>query len=198
MTQVPPRGLFPAKYRRPQPHIYSDSEIADLMAAASHIRSALGLRGATLKTLIGLLAATGLRPGEALKLDLGDVDLVDGVLAIRESKLRRSRVVPLEQSASAALSAYAGLRDAVLPRRETPAFLVTERGSRLEGGVARRTFANLCQEVGLRPRRHRRAGRGPRLQDLRHNADTRIMLSCGTGVGVQRGLDAVLRSRRSA
>jgi len=95
-TQVPPKGLLPATNRRPEPHIYSDGEIADLMAAADRLRSASGLRGATFKTLIGLLAATGLRPGETRNLDLGDVDLVGGILLVRESKFRKTRFVPLE------------------------------------------------------------------------------------------------------
>ena len=175
-TQVPPLGLVPARHSRPEPHIYSDGEIADLMAAAGQLPSASGLRGATFTALIGLLAATGLRPGEALKLDVNDVDLVGGILSVRESKLRKSRIVPLEPSANASMLAYAMFRDAVLPRRETPAFLVTARGSRLVGGVVRRTFASLCQSVGLRPRRHRRAGRGPRLQDIRHTFATRRLV----------------------
>jgi len=175
-TQVPPRGVLPARYHRPQPHIYSDGEITDLMAAAGQLRSASGLRGATFQTLIGLLASTGLRPGEALKLDGHHVDLVGDVLAVRESKFHKSRLVPLLQSASAAMLTYATFRDAALPCRETSAFFVTERGSRLEGSMARRTFASLCQEVGLRPRRHRRAGRGPRLQDIRHTFATRRLV----------------------
>jgi site-specific recombinase XerD len=175
-TQVPPKGLLPARYRRPAPHIYSDTEIAALMTAAGQLRSTSELRGATFNTLIGLLAATGLRPGEALKLDVGDVDLEGGVLAVRESKFRKSRFVPLERSACAALAAYATLRDAVRPRRETLAFLVTERESRLQGGVVRRTFASLCQTVALRPRQHHRAGHGPRLQDIRHTFATRRLV----------------------
>jgi len=175
-TQVPPKGMLPTPHRRPAPHIYSDTEIAALMTAAGTLHSTAGLRGATFKTLIGLLAATGLRPGEALKLDVGDVDLTDGVLAVRESKFRKSRFVPLECSACTALVAYAAFRDAVRPRRETPAFLVTERGARLPGGVVRRTFASLCQSAGLRPRQHRRSGRGPRLQDLRHTFATRRLV----------------------
>lgn len=175
-TQAPPQGILPARQRRPTPHIYSDSEIAALMTAAGQLRSTSGLRGATFKTLIGLLAATGLRPGEALKLDVGNVDLVGGVLAVRESKFRKSRFVPLERSAGAALAAYATLREAVRPRRETLAFLVAECGSRLPGGVVRRTFASLCQTVGLRPRWHHRAGCGPRLQDIRHTFATRRLV----------------------
>lgn len=177
-TQVPPPGLLPARHRRPAPHIYSEGEIADLMAAADQLRSASGLRGATFKTLIGLLAATGLRPGEALRLDLGDVDLMDGVLTVRESKFGKSRFVPLDDSARAALVAYARFRDMVLSRRDTPAFLVTVHGARLVPCTARRTFAKLCKDVGLRPLGHpRRAGRGPRLQDIRHSFATRRLVA---------------------
>jgi site-specific recombinase XerD len=175
-TQVPPQRLLPATHRRPTPHIYSDREIADLLAAAGRLRSSSGLRGSTFQTLLGLLAATGLRPGEALALDVGDVDLVVGVLTVRESKFGKSRFVPLEESARAALAAYVTLRDTVQPRRETPAFLVTARGTRLGACAARWTFARLCQAVGLRPRRHRRNGRGPRLQDMRHSFATRRLV----------------------
>lgn len=187
-TQVPPQGILPARYRRPAPHIYSDGEIAHLMAAAAQLRSASGLRVATFKTLIGLLAATGLRPGEALSLDVDDVDLVSGVLTIRESKFGKSRFVPLQESARAVLAAYSTFRDTVLPRRETPAFLVTERGSRLVGCAVRRTFANLCKAVGLRPIGHpRRSGRGPRLQDIRHSFATRRLIAWyRTGLDVDR------------
>jgi integrase len=117
-----------------------------------------------------------LRPGEGRKLDVDDVDLVGGILAVRESKFRKSRFVPVEESARAALAAYASFRDAVRPCRETPAFFVTARGSRLAGCAVRRTFANLCQTAGLRPRRHRRVGRGPRLQDMRHTFATRRLV----------------------
>ncbi len=126
-TQVPPKGFLPAGQRRPTPHIYSDREISDLMAAAGRLGSASGLRGGTYRTLVGLLAATGLRPGEALALDIGDVDLVGGVLTVRESKFGKSRFVPLEESARAALAAYAIFRDRVRVGRDTPAFLVSGR-----------------------------------------------------------------------
>jgi integrase len=173
-TEVPPHRLLPAKHRRPAPHIYSDGEIADLMGAAGQLRSASGLRGATFKTLIGLLVATGLRPGESLRLDVGDVDLVGGVIAVRASKFGKSRFVPLEESARIALAAYATFRDTVRPHRDSPAFLLTSRGTRPGASATRKTFAKLCQTVGLRPRgRPRRVGRGPRLQDIRHSFATR-------------------------
>jgi hypothetical protein len=116
------------------------------MVAAGQLRSPSGLRG---ETLIGLLASTGLRPGEALKLDVDDVGLVGGVLTVRESKFGKSRFVPLDESVRAAMAAYSTLRDTVRPGRDTPAFLVTARGSRLHGCAARPTFAKLGKTVGL-------------------------------------------------
>lgn len=175
-TQVPPQRILPATRRRPAPHVYSDHEIADLIAAAGQLGSASGLRATTFKTLLGLLAATGLRPGEALALDISDVDLVSGVLTVRESKFGKSRLVPLEESARAALVTYATFRDTVRPGRDTLAFLVTARGARMGACATRWTFARLCQAVGLRPRRHRRNGRGPRLQDIRHTFATRRLV----------------------
>jgi len=176
-TQVPPQGVLPARQRRPFPHIYSDSEIAALMSAAGKLRSALGLRRATFQTLIGLLVSTGLRPGEALALDVADVDLVGGVMVVRESKFGKSRFVPLEQSARTALLAYAEFRDAIRPCRETSAFLVTERGARLLACTTRLTFAKLCQACGLRSERKVGCRRsGPRLQDFRHTFATRRLI----------------------
>ena len=175
-TQVPPHRLLPARRRRPLPHIYSDREIAELIGAAGQLRSPTGLRRSTLTTLLGLLAATGLRPGEAFALDVDDVDLVGGVLTVRESKFGKSRFVPLDESARAALSAYARFRDTVQPCRDARAFLVTERGDRLRADTTRRAFAMLCQAIGLRPKRVRRRGRGPRLQDFRHTFATRRLI----------------------
>jgi integrase len=172
-TQVPPQRLLPARCRRPIPHIYSNSELSALMTAAGQLRSRSRLRSATFKTLLGILAATGLRPGEALGLDLGDVDLVEGILNVRESKFGKSRLVPMTESTRIALASYATFRDTARPRRDTPAFLVSNRGARLGASAVRKMFSKLCQTVGLRPRQHpRRSGRGPRLQDIRHTFAT--------------------------
>lgn len=176
-TQVPPHRLLPAGQRRPLPHIYSDREIADLMVAAGRLRSTSGLRRVTFQTLLGLLTATGLRPGEALALDVTDVDLIGGVLAVRESKFGKSRFVPLDESARAALAAYAKTRDRVQLCGDARAFLITDRGARLNPSTTRRTFAMLCQATGLRPKLGtRRLGRGPRLQDFRHTFATRRLI----------------------
>ncbi|MGD8275931.1 MAG: tyrosine-type recombinase/integrase [Thiohalocapsa sp.] len=175
-TEIPPPRLLPAPHRRPTPHIYSHAEILALMGAARELHGG-GLPGVTFATLIGLVAATGLRPGEALKLDLDDVDLHEQVLTIQGSKFGKSRLVPFTPSTAAALAQYVERRDRLLANRSTPAFLVTAGGSRVRGDVARRTFARLSQQVGLRPRQQGRSGRGPRLQDLRHTFATNQLIA---------------------
>jgi integrase len=176
-TEVPPRGLIEARHRRKKPHIFTDQEIEQLMAAASRLNSPTGLRALTYVTLIGLLAATGLRPGEALALNVVHVDFQNGILAIRQTKFGKSRFVPIEDSTRAALALYTQQRDELCPRRCTDAFLVSEQGTRLQGCTARRTFAKLSHIIGLRePVEGRRIGRGPRLQDFRHTFATRRLL----------------------
>lgn len=168
-TEVPPQRLLAAWHRRARPHIYTDAQTRSLMAAATRCRSRTGLRPLTYTTLIGLLAATGLRPGEALALDRADVDLQNGMLFIRNTKFGKSRYVPVDATTRAALQDYAARRDTLCPAPRAPAFLLSERGLRLRGGAARWMFVRLSQVVGVRSATgSRRAGRGPRLQDFRH------------------------------
>src|SRR3954471_603392 len=78
-TEVPPRRLLAARRRRSKPHIFTEQEIVRLMDEAAKLRSASGLRALSYVTLIGTLSAAGLRPGEALALDVSDVDLDNGI-----------------------------------------------------------------------------------------------------------------------
>ena len=176
-TEVPPRRLLDVRHRRPKPYIYTERDIEQLMSEAARLKSPKELRGLTYVTLIGLLAATGLRPGEAIALDVADVDLEAGILTVRQTKFGKSRFVPVEQSTCSALAHYAKRRDAVFPRRQTGAFLVSERGARLGPYAARRTFAEVSRAIGLRaPAADKRIGRGPRLQDFRHAFTTRRLV----------------------
>ena len=175
--QVPPRRLLAARRRRNQPHIFTPQEIARLMKEAARLESSTGLRALTYTTLLGLLAATGLRPGEALALNQSDVDLQSGILAIRQSKFGKSRFVPLEDSTRSALARYAQRRQQLCPQPATDAFFLSERGQRLQGCAARRTFARLSCAIGLRaPTGNKQIGRGPRLQDFRHCFATRRLI----------------------
>lgn len=176
-TEVPPRGILPARRRRNAPYIYTEEEFEQIMSEAAHLSSPTGLRALTYTTLFGLLASTGLRPGEALDLDVPDVDLSSGVLAVRKTKFGKSRFVPVHDSTREALAHYAEHRDRLCPRRQSDAFLLAERGTRLYQGITAYTFARVSQPIGLRPpAKGRRKGRGPRLQDMRHTFATRRLI----------------------
>jgi len=72
-TEVPPAGLIPIRRRWRPPFIYSDADVVALMDQARR-SIPQPLRAATYETLIGLLASTGLRVGEAIRLDRHDID----------------------------------------------------------------------------------------------------------------------------
>src|SRR5260370_11199422 len=92
---VPPPDLLPHQYRRVAPYIYSDQEIIRLLGAARQLPSTIGLRPHTFVTLFGLYVASGLRANEALRLDRGDVDLINGVLTIRDTQIGKTRYGPV-------------------------------------------------------------------------------------------------------
>jgi integrase/recombinase XerD len=108
-TEVPPTDLLPWQRCRATPYLYSDDEVASLVTAASSLRK--GYRVLTFQTLVGLLAATGMRVGEALALDRNDVDVTHGVLTIRMSKFGKSRELPVHPSTTEALYRYLCHRD---------------------------------------------------------------------------------------
>lgn len=162
-TEVPPLGLMAHRQHWRQPFIYAPTDIEAVMAQAG---SSIGspLRAATYQTLIGLLAASGLRIGEAIKLDRGDLDRTEGVLLIRESKFGKSRLVPLQASSMQALEDYARLRDELQPRPEQPSFFVSLNRHRLLYAVVSETFRHLVDAAGIGVG----APSAPRLHDLRH------------------------------
>jgi len=175
-TEVPPLGLMPRRGPWRQPFIYTSADIGALLAAARR-RIVSPLRAATYQTLIGLLAASGLRIGEAIKLDRGDVDWAQGVLLIRESKFGKSRLVPLHPTGMQALAGYAQLRDQLQPEAAEPAFFTSLNRKRLLYPVVQLTFRQLIDAAGIDA-----AGIGagapwpPRLHDLRHSFAVRTLL----------------------
>ena len=180
-TQVPPDDVLPHSFRRTTPYLYSDQQIAALMQAAGTLRPSL--RAATYTTVVGLLAVSGLRIGEACRLDHGDVDLAAGVLTVRDSKFGKSRAVPVHDTTVRALGSYAARRDQHLPAARSVAFLVSTRGTRLDPGNTSATFSRLLDIAGIE------AGPGarrPRAHDLRHTFTVATLLDWyRAGVDVQ-------------
>lgn len=163
-TEVPPAGVLPGRSRRAEPYLYSPAQIAALMGAAAAIRSPL--KAATYQTLIGLLAVTGMRVGEAIGLDRCDVDLDAGVITVRQGKFGKFRQLPLHPSAVTALAGYARLRDRHCPRPASPAFFVSLTGTRLIYKNVHYRYHQLTRAAGLEPRSARCR---PRIHDLRHS-----------------------------
>ena len=171
-TEVPPLGLMPSKQRWRRPFIYTP---ADIDAIISQVRasSMSPLRVATYQTLIALLAASGLRIGEAIKLDDSDIDWDQGVLLIRESKFGKSRLVPLHPTTMAALAEHARLRDELQRRPKEASFFVSLTRKRLIYAVVGPTFRRLVDDAGVGTD----APSPPRLHDLRHTFAIRTLLS---------------------
>ena len=171
-TEVPPVRTLPP-LRRAKPYLYSDEEIRTLLAAALDLPPADGLRRWTYHCLFALLAVTGLRIGEALRMRRDDADLRQGVLTIRDTKFGRSRLVPVHPTTREALLRYEVRRDEHSDRRSSPYFFVTERGRRLLVQYVHRVFWTLSRRIGLRgPTDHT----GPRLHDLRHRFAVQTLL----------------------
>ena len=169
----------------PQPYLLTTEQIQALMRAAHEAGPHGALRPHTLSTVIGLLASTGLRVGEALRLTLADVhlDSVPPFLHIRETKFHKSRLVPLHPSTATQLRAVpepCGPRCATTP---CPMWLfVSEQGHMLRHKALGAWFGTLCSGSASSPA----SGRRPSLQALRHRfAIERICQWYRDGVDVQ-------------
>jgi integrase/recombinase XerD len=187
-TEVPPKNLLPYRYRRKPPYIYSGEEIEGLVRAARKLPSPKGLRGPTYATLFGLIAATGMRISEAVSLDREDIDIEEKVLSIRESKFRKSRLVPIHVTTRDALTDYAEKRDRILPMLRSVAFFVSERGTRVTHWAARDNFAIVSRQIGIRKKiKGKRVGCGPRLHDMRHRFAAQTLVDWyRAGINIER------------
>jgi integrase/recombinase XerD len=175
-TEIPPVGLLPYRRRWRAPFIYTPDDIVALLDQTRPSLPQPVLRAATYHTLLGLLAATGLRVGEAIRLDRTDVDWSEGVLLIRESKFGKSRQVPVHTSTLGALAVYAAQRDELQPTPQ-PSFFVSSRRTRLCYQVVCQTFRTLVDAAGV--------GTGsaatPTLHGLRHTFAVRTLVEWHRG-----------------
>ena len=181
--EVPPHGIIPYGIR-PTPYIYSDAQIVALMNEASTLKPTGSLRpnalssscAHTYATMIGLLASCGLRPGEAVRLRDADVELeaTPPRLAIRETKFRKSRLVPVDSSTADALRSYASTRKRLGYGRLSQTFFVSQSGTPLAYSTVGATFLNIVRRLGI----HGMASsHGPNLRCLRHTFAVRRLVN---------------------
>ena len=160
--------MFPARRHRPAPYLWSEEEICRLLREAGTLRPRL--RAATYQALFGLLAATGMRIGEAIALGRDDVDLHAGVITIRHAKFDRERLVPLHPTVTDALGRYAAERDQLCPRPRGATFFVCGAGTPLQRSGVDKVLREITTAMGIRTQAVR-----PRAHDLRHYADGWVM-----------------------
>lgn len=174
-TEIPPADVFPRPVCRAHPYLYSADEIQALLAAARGLRPQI--RATTYEVLLGLIAVTGLRLGEAVSLRRAGVDLDTGVLTIGGWKASPQRLVPLHPSTTEALRDYAQVRDRRFPAPRTDTFFISSVGTPLITSAVDTTFNQLTTAIGIRTDTVK-----PRIHDLRHRfAVTRLLdwYQCG-------------------
>ena len=171
-TQVPPAGLVPAPPRRRRPFIYTTADVLLLQHEAAR-RVPSPLRATTIATVIGLLAATGMRVGEVIALDRADIDWADNVLTVRQTKFNKARHVPFHPTVGAALARYANERDRLLKLApSTSSFFVSTVGTRLIYADLAVTFRKLVASAGI----GQASNVVPRVHDLRHAFAVRALM----------------------
>jgi integrase len=169
--ELPPAGVFRGRRQRPTPYIFSAEEIQRVVTCARRLGPPGSLRPYTYSTLFGLLAATGMRPSEARALQLGDLT-PDGLI-IRETKFKKSRLLPLHDTTWVALKGYLDRRRRVAGH--APHLFVSRRGGPLSYSVMVDTFYDVMKAAGI----PREAGKPrPRLMDLRHTFAVRGLETC--------------------
>ncbi len=191
--EVPDDTIFGGIGQRLAPHIYSEEEIIDLLAAARCLDPPGGLRGPTYETLFGLIASTGIRVSEAVHLLNLDVDLKQGMLTIRKTKFAKSRYVPLHPSTIEALKQYRSLRNPQIEVTDETPFFVSTRGQRLGQQLSlrqvHRIFSDLRDQLGWI---NRGAHDAPRIHDLRHTfVVRRVTLWHAQGIDVDQQMLAL-------
>jgi len=161
--EIPAAKVFPTPNQRATPFIYTNADIAAMMTAARGFANRL--RAASLEAIIGLLAVSGLRIGEALRLDRSQVDLDNGVLQILDSKFGKDRLAPIHPTTSAALADYLMVRDRLSPQPQNPAMFVSAAGTRMLYCNFHDAWLKIVSRAGLSARS---AKCRPRPHDLRH------------------------------
>ncbi|MDD4690446.1 MAG: tyrosine-type recombinase/integrase [Eubacteriales bacterium] len=146
------------------PYVYTDDELVLLLEATKRLNPAPTLRPYTYYTMFGLLASTGIRISEALNLDISDIDLTNGILKIRNTKFKKSRLVPVHPTTLEVLREYDKLRCELMSNQKDNAFFPGRNRTRLAYGTVNSTFLEIVRTAGIRGAE----GKGSRIHDLRH------------------------------
>jgi integrase len=160
-TEIPPPDIFPHRRQRATPYLFSQQDICRLLTEARRLRHPM--RAASYEALLGLLAVSGVRIGEAVALEREDVDLDAGLITIRKAKGDRVRLVPLHPTSTDALRRYASARDRLCPRPRSHAFFLSSAGTPVLDESLRKTFREITSRLGIRTKTVQ-----PRIHDLRH------------------------------
>jgi len=171
--EVPSLSLFHYSKIRPLPYIYTPGEVGQIVKAAGRLRDTYALRPHVYATLLGLIAATGLRVSEALDLQFDDV-LRDGILRIRHTKFGKTRLLPLHPTVVAALDRYLDVRRRVATSDHV---FLSASHRRISSRMVHYTFRRVLQLARIASTRTR----PPRIHDLRHTFATRALERCSSG-----------------
>ena len=168
-TEVPSLHILLPQYKRPTPHIYSNQQIAQILASTQKLPTKDSY---TYWTLFGLLLATGMRIGEALALDNKDVDLRQGVITVRDTKLNKSRILPLHKTTLQVLKKYVQQRDKRFPVCKNKSLFAIVDGRRPSHAVVWKMFKQVLLDTGILEPSQKRV---PRLHELRHTFAVRAL-----------------------
>lgn len=172
-TTVPPRHLCGRARRRLAPHIYTEKEVIELLAASAAMLPTGSIRPLTYETLFGLIAATGLRISEAINLSMDDVNLAHGTLIVRETKFKKARLIVLHPTVTLALKRYRARRTLVIAAEPCESFFVGLAGRKLDDRTVHWAFGRLRDQLGWVARGDHAS---PRIHDLRHTFVCRRIL----------------------
>ncbi|MBS09834.1 MAG: hypothetical protein CL576_13250 [Alteromonas sp.] len=164
-SPIIPAKLIGRTHRRLPPFIYSHSAVNACLNAASALLPAYGIRSLTIRTLLGLLISSGLRPGEAVRLQKNDVDIEQATLTIMRSKNWHRRLVPIVPSTVDSLKHYLLVRELFAPLTDSASLFLMDNGEALNIETADHAFTVIRQHADIN---YKINGRYPRLYDFRH------------------------------
>lgn len=162
---VVPVNLVGHTHRRLPPFIFSQHQIKACLEAASNLLPCYGIRPLTIRTMLGLLVSSGLRPGEAIRLKKNDIDIEKGTLTIKQSKNWQRRIVPLDSSTVISLKKYYDVRELFEPLKHSDRLLLMDSGEAITIDAADHAFQIIRKTIHLDCKVN---GRYPRLYDFRH------------------------------